>query len=95
MERCKAAKVDWAIFSDQYGVWFPQIKHVWYEQDPEKVTDAEFDELLRNFDETLSNYDEIFFYHNPGRFHPLYRRLIRATRLVDKVSLISHLSEIG
>src|SRR5262249_16967111 len=94
IEKCKATGVNWAIFSDQYGVWFPHVVHEWYEKDPDTVTDAEFRVLLRSFDDSLSNYDEILFYHNPGRFHPLHRRLVKETKLGGKLSLFSHLSEI-
>ena len=93
MEKCKATRVNWAIFSDQYGVWFPHVLHEWYEKNPDTVTDAEFHVLLRNFDDSLSNYDEILFYY-PGRFHPLHRRLVKETKLGGKLSLFSHLSEI-
>jgi putative zinc finger/helix-turn-helix YgiT family protein len=94
MERCKATRVDWAIFSDQYGVWFPHVKHEWYEKDPDTVTDSEFCVLLRDFDESLSKYDEILFYRNPGRFNALYGRLVKESNLGSKLSLFSHLNEI-
>jgi hypothetical protein len=94
MERCKATRVNWAIFSDQYGVWFPHVEHGWYEKDPGTVTDTEFCVLLRKFDKSLSKYDEILFYRNPGRFHRLYRKLVKETNLGSKLSLFSHLNEI-
>ena len=95
MQRCKSAHVDWAIFSDRYGVWFPYVEHEWYEKDPSTVTDLEFTTLLRNFEAELRAYDQICFYYNPGRFHPLYRRLIRETTLRDKVTLITHIDDIA
>ena len=41
------------------------------------------------------NYDEIWFYHNPGRFHNLYRRLLNQSKLKDRIVLFSHVYEIG
>lgn len=84
----------WAIFSDLYGVWFPHAEHEWYEKDPNTVTEEEFKRLLEDFDEKLVNYDEIWFYYNPGRFHPLYQRLLRETKLKDRVKLFTHIREI-
>jgi len=46
-------------FSDRYGVWFPQVRHEWYEKDPDTVTESEFSALLRDFDEKLAGYSEI------------------------------------
>ena len=34
MIQCKEKHVNWAIFSDKYGVWFPEEKHESYEKDP-------------------------------------------------------------
>jgi len=86
--------VEWAIFSDLYGVWFPDEKHRWYNKHPDTVSEEEFNYLVRDFEEKLGNYDEIYFYHNPGRFHPLYRRLLNEVRIKDKICLFSHKSEI-
>jgi len=30
MAACKRCDVKWAIFSDLYGVWFPDVTHEWY-----------------------------------------------------------------
>lgn len=95
MSTCKAKSVEWAIFSDLSGVWFPHLKHQWYEKDPRKVTEIEFSVLLKDFDEKLSPYSEIAFYHHPKRFHPLYLRLLRETKLAARVKKIKHLSEIA
>lgn len=95
MNKCKEKNVNWAIFSDLYGVWFPDQKHEWYEKDPDKVTEEEFRNLLKDFDEKLQKYDEIWFYYNPGRFHPLYRRLLQETKLKDKIRCFTHLKDIG
>jgi len=94
MERCKAMRVPWAIFSDLYGVWFPHVSHKWYEKDPDTVTESEFSSLLRDFDDKLSAYPEIYFYYNPGRFHPLYRRLLQQSALTARITLITHLWDI-
>jgi hypothetical protein len=44
-----------------YGVWFPHVKHAWYDKHPDTVTEDEFRELVRDFDEKLGGYDEIWF----------------------------------
>jgi hypothetical protein len=92
---CRARGVRWAIFSDLYGVWFPEARHGWCEKDPNKVTEAEFSALLRDFDEKLTGYSEIFFYRHPGRFHRLYVRLLKTSVLADRVKLIKHVKEIS
>ena len=92
MNCCMQAGVNWAIFSDLYGVWFPDIEHEWYEKDPDYVTDCEFEDLLRDFETKLGAYHEVAFYYNPGRFHPLYKRLIQRTSL--KIVEVTHLWEI-
>jgi hypothetical protein len=94
MQRCKSMNVAWAVFSDKYGVWFPDVRHEWYEKDPNTVSEAEFSLLLKDFDAKLSNYSEICFYCNPGRFHPIYARLLRQSALADRVKQITHLWEI-
>jgi len=94
MRTCTQRGVEWAIVSDLYGVWFPDVSHEWYEKDPNAVTDSEFWGLVRDFDEKLQVYDTIWFYHNPGRFHPLYKRLLTTTRLRDRILLFSHSAEI-
>jgi len=94
MKRCKDKNVDWAIFSDKYGIWFPHEKHGWYEKDPNTVTREEFNSLIEDFENKLENYDEIYFYHNPGRFHRLYKKLLGTVKIQDKITLISHLNDI-
>jgi hypothetical protein len=92
---CRLKRVEWAIFSDLYGIWFPFEKHGWYEKDPASVTQQEFQQLLVDFDRKLNGYDAIFFYHNPGRFHPLYKRLLSETALREKVTPITHIIQIA
>ena len=94
MKACKSKGVRWAIFSDLYGVWFPNVKHAWYEKSPGKVSETEFTKLILDFDEKLEKYDEIWFYHSPTRFHSLYRRLRTESRLREKVRKFTHISEI-
>lgn len=94
MSTCKERGVQWAIVSDLYGVWFPDVRHEWYEKHPRTVTETEFRELVTDFDEKLGPYDEIWFYRNPGRFHPLYKRLLSRSALRDRITLFSHTEEI-
>ena len=95
MQRCKNKNVRWAIFSDKYGVWFPEVWHEWYEKDPNTVTEAEFAALVGDFDGKLSVYPQICFYYNPGRFHPIYDRLLRQSALAGRIKRITHLREIA
>jgi len=95
MRRCKQARVRWAIFSDLYGVYFPNEKHKWYEKSPDSVTQEEFRMLLKSFDKKLSSYSAIWFYHHPARFHKIYRRLLRRTRLRRKVRLFKNIDKIA
>lgn len=95
MSKCKEKNVNWAIFSDLYGVWFPNIKHEWYEKDPEAVIEQEFWNLVNDFDENLLAYDEVWFYHNPGRFHSLYKSLLQKTKLNKRIKLFTHIREIA
>lgn len=97
MRRCKECGFRWAIFSDHYGVWFSDEQHEWYGDDvgdPNRVTESKFRELVANFDERLQAFDGIYFYYNPGRFHPVYKRLLKETGLKDRVVRITHLRDI-
>jgi hypothetical protein len=94
MKTCGEKKVNWAIFSDLYGIWFPDVRHEWYEKNPSRVTEGEFRKLAHDFDEELEKYDEIWFYYSPNRFHSLYRRLIDESKLADRVTRFTHVSEI-
>jgi hypothetical protein len=94
MRTCKLRGAQWAILSDLYGVWFPDTVHGWYEKHPNSVTDGQFWALARDLDEKLERYNEIWFYRNPGRFHPLYGRLLTATTVRDRVTLFSRVAEI-
>ncbi len=97
MQRCKNMNVRWAIFSDHYGVWFSDVEREWYGDDvgdPNLVTNERFLALLKDFDSSLCNFDEIVFYYNPGRFHPIYKRLLERTVLRTRIRLITHYREI-
>ena len=95
MSQCKEKHVNWAIFSDKYGVWFPEEKHEWYEKDPDTVSEQEFMQLIKNFNERLSKFDEIWFYYNPGRFHPLYARLLKEVKVKAQITLFTHKNQIS
>ncbi len=95
MRKCSEKNVNWAIFSDLYGVWFPNVRREWYEKSPDTVTEQEFRVLINDFDDRLKQYDEIWFYHNPGRFHPLYKRLLQETKLKEQIKGFTHIGEIG
>jgi len=94
IKRCKKKKARWAIFSDKYGVWFPYERHEWYDKHPSSVSEEEFKRLVQDFEEKLNDYDEIYFYYNPSRFHPLYKRLLKEVKVKDKITLFSHIDEI-
>jgi len=94
MKVCNDKDAQWAIFSDNYGVWFKNVKNSWYEKAPDTITDEDFNNLVTDFDTKLKNFDEILFYYNPGRFHKLYRKLLAKTQLKNKVKKFTHLSEI-
>jgi hypothetical protein len=95
MRKCLEKQVSWAIFSDLYGVWFPKVEHEWYEKSPDTVTEQEFKNLVNDFDDKLKLYDEIWFYYNPGRFHPLYKRLLQETKLRERIKRFTHIGEIA
>jgi len=94
MEVCKERSVIWAVFSDEFGVWFSEVEHEWYEKHPNSVSEEEFIRLLHDFDTNLECFDEIWFYYNPGRFHSLYARLLAGTKLRDRVRRFTRLTQI-
>jgi hypothetical protein len=94
MSECKSRGADWAIYSDLHGVWFPNVKHPWYEKAPWTVTSEEFQRLVADFNQKLSPWDEIWFYVNPGRLHPTYRRLLDSSELTGRVHYFSKKAEI-
>ncbi len=92
--RCKTQKVAWAVLSDKHGVWFPDIKHSWYDKHPDSVSIEELDALVENFDDNLNNFTEIWFYNNPSWFHELYKKVLKRSSLKERIRLFSHLKEI-
>ena len=96
INNCKKKKVKWAIFSDQYGVWFGNEKHEWYEKHPNHVTESEFEQLVSSAKEKRQN-QEVNFYGNykSGYFHHLYRKLVDRLRKEGiNIKLISKFEEI-
>lgn len=94
INECKNKRVQWAILSDKYGIWFPNEKHEWYDKHPKTVSEEEFEVLVRDFEEKLRGFDEIYFYHNPGRFHPLYQRLLKEAKTSGKIVPFTRKDEI-
>jgi hypothetical protein len=94
MKRCIDNNVNWCIFSDKYGIWFSNVNNKWYEKDPNKVKEEEFNELLNDFNRKLKKFDEIRFYYNPGRFHRLYKRILKENNLRERIKLFTHLEDI-
>jgi hypothetical protein len=96
ISRCKQSGVNWAIFSDKYGLVFPDQVIENYEKHPSKVTNDEFEKLAEDAFNKLKKYDVVYFYFNPGRFHKLYRKLIDV--LISKginIKEITHLKQIN
>jgi hypothetical protein len=94
MNRCQSVGVNWAIFSDKYGIWHSGIRHEWYEKNPNSISDKEFKALLNNFGKSLSKFDEICFYYNPGRFHRVYKKLIKSSSLKNRIKPFTHIKDI-
>jgi len=94
IRKCKEVQATWAIFSDQYGIWFPDTKRKWYDKHPDSVTNEEFAELLHGFDKILEEFSEIWFYNHPSWFHLLYQRIIRKSTLSQRIRTFSHLNQI-
>ncbi|MBW4695111.1 MAG: hypothetical protein KME27_25455 [Lyngbya sp. HA4199-MV5] len=86
MQRCQNKGVAWAILSDRYGVWLPNITHEWYEKHPSTVTEEEFRQLVAQCDRTLQAYDEIYFFVRPATFHPFYQKVLTTIRLASRVT---------
>jgi len=91
---CREAGVAWAVLSDKHGVWFADERREWYEKAPEDVSESDFRGLVESFNGRLAGFERIRFYHEPGRLHPLYRRVIDASALRDRVEFFSDLKAI-
>jgi len=91
---CREAGARWAVLSDKYGVWFANESREWYEKAPEDVTEADFRALVEDFDAKLAGFDQVLFYHEPGRLHALYRRVVEASALEGRVEFFTDLDMI-
>ncbi|MCK9306772.1 MAG: peroxide stress protein YaaA [Methanoculleus sp.] len=94
---CKEAGALWAIFSDEYGVWFPGEQRKWYDKPPDVVTPAEFEQLVSKVEKSLEKY-EIFFYGNidESKFHQLYRDLIERLKGAGlRITLFKDLDDVA
>lgn len=80
IQYCRNRGLAWAIFSDKYGVVFPDEQIAWYSKPPAEVTEEEFETLLQSFNTRLAGYDEIFFLHRQGETHPLFERVVELSR---------------
>jgi len=92
---CREAGVTWAVLSDLHGIWFADERRGWYEKAPEAVTETDFRALVESFDTRLAGFDKVLFYHEPGRLHDLYRRVVEASDLRDRVEFFTDTSMIG
>jgi len=73
---CKDAGACWAIFSDEYGIWFPNEEHEWYEKPPEEVTKSEFNQLVVSSAKRLNKYNVYFFNPVKENLDKIYLNLI-------------------
>jgi hypothetical protein len=94
MQTCKQKGVNWAILSDQYGVFFPNEKHGYYEKPPATVTPDEEAAIITQFNEQLAGFEEIWFYIRPATFHPFYERVLKGSDLAARVHLFQDIFEI-
>ncbi|MBW4471751.1 MAG: hypothetical protein KME45_15270 [Stenomitos rutilans HA7619-LM2] len=94
MQRCQTKGVAWAILSDRYGVWLPEVMHEWYEKHPATVTEQEAQQIVEQFDRTLQAYNEIYFFVRPKTFHPFYQTVLTRTVLASRVTQFSDLQVI-
>jgi hypothetical protein len=91
---CKSFSANWAILSDQYGVFSPDETHEYYEKPPASVTPEEENILIDQSNLRLELYNEIWFYVRPETFHPLYERILMRSALSSRVHLFSNLGEV-
>ena len=91
---CRDAGVAWAVLSDKHGIWFPDETREWYEKAPEDVSETEFRALVKDSDAKLAGFERIRFYQEPDRLHALYRRIIEASALNDRIEMFTDLKTI-
>ena len=95
MRRCIKTGVEWAIFSDKHAFVFPDDRIPWYEKHPNTLTYIEKKRLFDDAFEFLKDYNLAYFYYNPGRLHPFYRKLINEMRGRGRdIREITHLDDI-
>ncbi len=94
MTACKSKGVNWAILSDNYGVFLPTEKHEYYEKPPATVTPEEEAVIAAQFNQRLSGYDEIWFFVRPETFHPFYDRVLKSISNHKTVTVFTELEEI-
>ena len=94
MKACKSHGVNWAILSDNYGLFFPYEKHAYYEKPPDSVTPQEEAIIIAHFNKKLAGYDEIWFYVRPDTFHPFYKRVMIESDLAARIHFFQNTGEI-
>lgn len=96
IQECKKAGAYWAIFSDQYGVWFPNEEHEWYEKSPNDVTDSEFAQLVSSSAKQLNKYEVYFFNPKEDELDTLYQDLVKELRKrCVSIAYFSNIKEIS
>ena len=95
IEKCKDEDVNWAIFSDNYGVYFPFDRHEWYDKPPSSVSDEEFDELVNSFENRLADFDRVIFYREKDSFPDLFRDLVDSVDFDGEIILVDDLGSVG
>lgn len=91
---CKSTGANWAILSDQFGVFSPDETHEYYEKPPASVSPGEETIIIEQFNLRLETYDEIWFYVRPETFHPLYERILIRSTLSGRIHMFSILGEV-
>jgi hypothetical protein len=94
MEICKSTGVQWAILSDNYGVFFPDETHKYYEKPPASVTIEEENIIRSQFEQRLDLYSEIWFFVRPSTFHPFYESILMHSSLSNRIHVFSNLREV-
>lgn len=95
IEKCEEVEADWAIFSDNYGIFFHDERQKWYDKPPSSVTDEEFEELIKSFEKELKDYDKVIFYRDLDDYPNLFNRLFDEVDFVGEIVFVDDLSVIG
>lgn len=91
IEFCNRKNLQWAIFSDLYGLIFSFEKIQWYDKSPDSISNTEYEQLLKLTIKKLVSYKHIVFYYAPESLHPLYKRLISDLKKYKKIVLLERL----